>query len=385
MPKVLIFKETLLPPSETFILAQMRALATFAPQLVGLERARPSLPLTSDPLVLSGSSSWLAPIRSKVYRRIGVAPTFHRRAKRFRPDLLHAHFASGGRSALTLARSLRVPLIVTLHGSDVTTRQLKKDLYKRLCDEAALFLCVSRFIRDRAIDAGFPGEKLLVHYIGVDCSQFFPTDEVQTSEEILFVGRLVEKKGCEYLLRAMEYVQRVRHASEVVIVGDGPLRPQLEKLAGRLKLRCLFTGTLPTSSIRAALRRARVFCLPSVTAANGDSEGLPTVLAEAQAMGIPVVATNHAGIPEIISHEMNGFLTQERDHEALSLVLCRILEDRELWDRFHLNAAKHIGEHFNLKTQTEKLEGIYGSVISRSRIERGTNPAVASAFAPGQL
>lgn len=368
MPKVLIFKETLLPPSETFILAQMRALATFAPQLGGLERVQPSLPLKDDPLVLSGNVSWLAPIRSRVYRRIGIAPTFHHRVKRFRPDLLHAHFASGGRSALALSRSLGVPLIVTLHGSDVTARQLKKDLYKSLGDEAALFLCVSKFIRNCAVDAGFPQEKLLVHYIGVDCSQFFPEAGNHTSEEVLFVGRLVEKKGCEYLLRAMQYVQKIRPASALVIIGDGPLRPELEEMSARLKLRCRFTGTLPTSSIRTALRRARVFCLPSVTAGNGDSEGLPTVLAEAQAMGLPVVATVHAGIPEIISHEVNGLLTPERDHGAISSALCRILEDESLWERFRRAAVRQVDEHFNLKTQTAKLEQIYGAVVAGSCI-----------------
>lgn len=302
---------------------------------------------------------------------------FHRTAKDRRPDLLHAHFASGGRSALPLARSLRVPLIVTLHGSDVTTRNSKKEVYKRLGEEAALFLCVSKFIRNQAIDAGLPREKLLIHYIGVDCTKFFPATGNHMSEGVLFVGRLVEKKGCEFLLRAMEHVQRVRPASDLVIIGDGPLRPVLEAMAARLKLRCQFQGMQPSNVIRKALGEARVFCLPSVTAANGDSEGLPTVLAEAQAMGVPVVATDHAGIPEIVSQDITGLLVPERDHKALSFALCRVLEDCELWRCLHLNASKQIRENFDLKTQTKKLERIYEGVLSGSAFSR-VNRAVGS-------
>src|ERR1700694_5420823 len=160
MPRVLIFKETLLPPSETFILAQMNALTTFTPKLAGLEYVHPSLLLADEPVVMSKWSGRIASIRAKLYRRVGIAPSFHDRANRFRPDLLHAHFASGGRTALPLARSLGVPLIVTLHGSDVTVRQTSIDAYRRLGDEAKLFLCVSQFIRDRAIDIGLPPEKL---------------------------------------------------------------------------------------------------------------------------------------------------------------------------------------------------------------------------------
>jgi glycosyltransferase involved in cell wall biosynthesis len=161
----------------------------------------------------------------------------------------------------------------------------------------------------------------------------------------------------------MKLVQETRATSELTIVGDGPLRPALEALAGALKLRCRFTGAQPIEMIHRALCQARVFCLPSVTAANGDSEGLPTVIVEAQAMGIPVVSTMHAGIPEIISNEQNGILTPERDHRALSSALSRILEDRELWERFHLAALRRIDKHFNLNTQTAKLEEIYSELL----------------------
>lgn len=365
MRKVLIFKETLLPPSETFILAQMRALTRHQPRLAGLERVASSLPLPQETLMLCGRSSAVASLRAKVYRRTGVAPLFHARARQFRPDLVHAHFASGGRTALHLARSLRVPLLVTLHGSDVTIRPSKPDVYRRLADEATLFVCVSRFIRDRAIAAGFPPEKLVVHYIGIDPDVFTAVGTPPPSKRVLFVGRLVEKKGCEFVLRAMQLVQQEYPDSELVVIGDGPLRPALETLARDLKVHCDFRGVQPTETVREELRKARLFCAPSITAANGDSEGFGIVFAEAQAMGVPVVSSRHGGISEAVEEGVTGFLAPERDYGALAAGVATLLSDEERWRSFSNAAIQRIQQHFNLKTQTELLEDMYSGVSSR--------------------
>ncbi len=364
MHKVLVFKETLLPASETFILAQMKALSKYVPILAGLERAHPSLPLPQEPILLSRHLPSISDARAKLYRRTGTAPLFHLKAKRCRPDLVHAHFASGGRTALPLARALHVPLLVTLHGNDVTVRGREPDLYRRLGEDASLFVCVSKFIRDRALESGFPAQKLLVHYIGIDRSVFSPSGSPGTSQGVLFVGRLVEKKGCEYLLRAMHVLQRAHPLTELTVIGDGPLRSSLEALAQELKIRCQFRGTQPSGIVREALRSAKIFCVPSVTAVNGDCEGLPTVLAEAQSMGVPVVSTAHGGIPEIVVHGVNGLLAPERDYESLANALSALLSEQGLWESFHHAALERIERHFDLETQTAALEKIYNQAIA---------------------
>jgi colanic acid/amylovoran biosynthesis glycosyltransferase len=364
MRKVLVFKETLLPPSETFILAQMNALTEYTPILAGLERTHPSLALPQEPLLLSRSGGSISDARAKLYRRTGAAPFFHNQAKRAQPDLVHAHFGSGGRTALRLARALRVPLVVTLHGNDVSVRGKQRDLYRRLGEDAALFICVSAFIRERALEAGFPAEKLVVHHIGIDRALFSPCSSHETSQGVLFVGRLVEKKGCEYVLRAMQLVQRAHPLSELTVIGDGPLRSSLEVLAKELKIRCQFRGTQPSGSVREALRKAKIFCMPSVTAADGDSEGLPTVFAEAHAMGVPVVSTVHGGIPEIVVHGVNGLLVPERDYESLANALSALLSDQGLWRNFHHAALERIEQYFDLATQTALLEKIYNQAIT---------------------
>jgi colanic acid/amylovoran biosynthesis glycosyltransferase len=363
MRRVLVFKETLLPPSETFILAQTKALIEYAPLLAGLERAHPSLSLPREPLLLSDYGASISDLRAKLYRRTGTAPFFHQKAKRALPDLVHAHFASGGRSALPLARALGVPLLVTLHGADVTVRSSQPDIYKRLGEEASLFLCVSEFVRHSALEAGFPSQKLLVHYIGIDREIFSLPGAREASRGVLFVGRLVEKKGCEYLLRAMQLVQQAHPQCELTVIGDGPLRAALETLARELKIRFQFRGIQSPAVIREALQKAHVFCVPSVTATNGDSEGLGIVFAEAQAMGVPVVSTTHGGIPEIVLNGVTGLLVPERNHRALADALSSLLADQDLWQRFHLAALERIKHNFDLKTQTALLENIYTGII----------------------
>jgi glycosyltransferase involved in cell wall biosynthesis len=364
MRKVLIFKETLLPPSETFILAQMKALTEYQPLLAGLEPAHPSLSLPHEPILLSPKRSSFSDVRAKLYRRMGTAPLFHRKARRSRPELIHAHFASGGRSALPLARSLGVPLLVTFHGSDVTVRGQQKDLYRQLAEQATLFVCVSQFIRNAALKAGFPAEKLIVHYIGIDREAFSPSTKNEAPRGVLFVGRLVEKKGCEYLLRAMQRVQNTHPECRLTIIGDGPLRPQLEALAKELNVFCEFLGVRSSAAIRDALQVAKVFCVPSVTAADGDSEGLAIVFAEAQAMGVPVVSTVHGGIPELVIHGSTGLLAPERDAQGLADAISLLLADDELWQKFHRAGPENVEQRFDLRRQTALLEDIYKGVAA---------------------
>jgi colanic acid/amylovoran biosynthesis glycosyltransferase len=361
MPRVLIFKETILPFSETFVLAQARALRRYQWLLAGLEPARPSLPV-EEPLLLTAQEGRVAEIRAKLYRRTGLAPLFHHRVRRFAPGLIHAHFASAGRTLIPLVRELAVPLIVTLHGGDITIRGAAKR-YKELTNVAARFICVSEFIRERALEAGFPENKLVVHYIGIDRSLFVPSLDA-ASHGVVFVGRLVEKKGCEYLLRAMQLVQQSRPDVGLTIIGDGPLREKLEEMARELGVVCSFLGVLAPEQVKEQLRKAYAFCVPSVTASNGDSEGLGIVFAEAQAMGVPVVSNRHGGIAEVVLDGKTGLLVKERDHIALAGALERLLADSTLWQSFRQVSMQHVEACFDLYTQTARLEEIYDQTLA---------------------
>jgi glycosyltransferase involved in cell wall biosynthesis len=161
------------------------------------------------------------------------------------------------------------------------------------------------------------------------------------------VGRLTEKKGCEYLIRAMAQVQGHHPDIELQIIGDGPLRPDLERLASQLLKNYHFAGVQPPLDVRNAMNRALLLGAPSVTATEGDSEGLPNVVLEAQAMGLPVVSTRHAGIPEGVLHGETGLLVAERSVDELAQSCLTLINDASLWTQFSERGQTHVREHFD--------------------------------------
>jgi glycosyltransferase involved in cell wall biosynthesis len=263
---------------------------------------------------------------------------------------------------MPLARALGVPLVVTLHGADITVRGAA-ERYRALAEQAAAFICVSGFIRDRALEAGLPAEKLRVHYIGIDRKLFVPAPEGVEPTGVLFVGRLVEKKGCEYLIRAMAEVQRAHPDASLTVVGDGPLRPALEQEAARLGVDVQFLGILPPDAVKLELRRASVFCVPSVEATNGDCEGLGMVFIEAAAMGVPVVSTRHGGIPEAVSDGNTGLLVPEKDVLSLAAALERTLRDVSFRQQLSVEGQRFVERRFDLAGQTAGLETLYDEVV----------------------
>jgi glycosyltransferase involved in cell wall biosynthesis len=362
MTPLLIYRDRLLPISETFIQAQASALKRFRPQFAGLRRVAPSLPFNEDPIVVTTRCAPASHVLAAAYAATGVAPAFTRRAQAVGAKLIHAHFAPDGAHAVRLAERLGLPLIVTLHGYDVTVRCEFANKYAKLWERASLFICVSEFIKRKALEAGFPDAKLRVHHIGIDCSKFLPGNGKRDENRILFIGRLIEKKGLPFLLNAMRDVQNKRPRTVLQVIGDGPDRKDLEAMAAQKRINCEFVGSKSAEAVRASLGGCAVLCAPSLTAQNGDSEGLPTVVLEAQAMGIPVVSTYHAGIPEAVLPEETGLLVPEHDVAKMSEALLRYLCDWEFARTSGARGAEWVRDRFDLTRQTPALESIYDQV-----------------------
>ncbi|MEM9903511.1 MAG: glycosyltransferase, partial [Cyanobacteria bacterium P01_D01_bin.44] len=339
MPVTLIYRDQLLPYSETFIPAQAETLDRYAPQYVGSSRIGGVANLSPAPIIL-GELVWPSSFWKFTYKLTGQVPGrwLWVLAQR-QPSLLHAHFGGDGGFAAPLARRLKIPLVVTCHGYDATwvTPPLRsRDLLSRRGDffralllhkrdaafqAAAQILAVSEFIRDQLIARGCPASKIRVHYIGVDLTGFCPDDAQPREPIVLFIGRLVEKKGCAYLIEAMARVQQTYPEANLMVIGDGPLRSQLEALAAQTLKRYQFLGQQPPEQVRHWLNRATLLGGPSIVADSGDAEGLGMVFAEAQAMQVPVVGFATGGIPEVVRHGETGLLVPEKDVNALALAI----------------------------------------------------------------
>lgn len=377
MQTVLIFRERLLAPSETFITEQAKPLRRYRPVLVGLRRTEPSLRYAFPEILLRDGKGLIDQLAASLYRKIPIGPGFFRRLRSLNPSIVHAHFAIDAVQALSISRKLDLPLVVSLHGFDVTSADSALSVSRagrhflrhreHLFREASAFICISRFIRDAALKAGFPESKLHVHYTGLDCDRFRPSEAPRDPKLILFVGRLVEVKGCEYLLRAMALLQQHDPGIHAEIIGDGPLRSRLEDLATRLSLRVSFRGVQSPAKVRRTMARARVLCNPSITASSGSMEGFGMVFAEAQAVGTPVVSFSHAGIPEAVNHGHTGLLCPEGDIDALSASLRTLVEDDSIWASMSSAARVWVRERFDISKQAEILESLYDDCVDQHR------------------
>lgn len=370
---VVIFNSLLLPASQTFIRDPAEKLQRYTPYYVGSRRVT-GLELPANRTLVVNRGGMLSQAEEVLFKVTGSAPKLYRQIKQLNPALIHAQFGLSGALILPWMRSLKIPLIVHYRGADATVTKessryssLNHWIYFRrleaLKQETKLFLTVSKFIKQKLVDRGFPAEKIKAHYHGVDLARFDRDPNVNREPVGLFVGRLTEKKGCRYLFEAMARVQSKFPEMKLIIIGEGALREELAALATKLSLKHQFLGVQPSNVVKSWMNRAYFLAAPSITASQGDSEGLPNVVLEAQAMRLPVISTFHAGIPEAVIDGETGLLSQEKDVEQLTNNILRLLNDRDLWQKFGYNGRKHMETNFNRDKQTKILENIYDSVI----------------------
>jgi glycosyltransferase involved in cell wall biosynthesis len=375
-PTVIIFRADLLPHSETFVAAQAHALRRYTPVFTGLRRVRAGLELDQEECVTITRTNTIADrLHRRIFLHAGHAPKFLRQLRTHHPSLLHAHFAVDAAVALPLARQVKIPLLVTLHGYDVTStddalrRTAAGRVYLRrrgaLFSAARAFLCVSEHIREQAIARGFPETKLRTHRIGVDLGVFAPDPCSSRPRDpiVLFVGRLVEKKGCRHLLRAMQRVTQRHPAAKLLIVGDGPLLDPLRAQASATLRCCTFLGSQPPAVVRDIMHRASVLAAPSIVAASGDTEGLPIVLCEAQAIGLPIAGFEGPGVSEAVVPCESALLAPSGDDATLADCISAILTDHDLGSRLAAAGRLRAEKYFSLAAQTAQLEAIYDEIL----------------------
>src|SRR5215469_10921029 len=280
-------------------------------------------------------------------------------------DHLHAHFASTpSLVALFTHRLSGIPYTFTAHAKDIYLTD--PEVFRAKLEEARAVVTCTQYNRGYLMKQfGRVAEhKVRCIYHGLDISQFkfSPCRDDETGEPvILSVARLVEKKGLEDLITAADILRRRGRTFKVEIIGTGPLRDALNTHAQRLGLadRVRLMGAQAHDAVCVAYQRATVFVLPCVVASNGDRDGIPNVLLEAMASGLPVVSTPVSGVPELIESGVNGLLVSPHDANSLADAIERLLASREFREGLARTARSTLESSFSLDSGAEQLLAVF--------------------------
>ena len=299
--------------------------------------------------------------------------------RKFRPDVIHAHWPfPHAYIALGAAKLFRIPLVLNFHGAELLLIRKKKwvkPLLKFAIGQAQAVFANSSFTA---------GKIKALRNVDVEWSPYGTTLESGSASgagtaphpingkfKILFVGRHIERKGICYLIEAAKYLPRDQF--EIRIVGVGDLTDKLKKQAteiakchpregGDLPAEIVFTGKLSPEDLANEYKTANVFTLPAIVDSKGDTEGLGVVLIEAMELGLPVVASNVGGIPDVVVDGISGILVPEKDPQALASAYKRLAADPELLEKLLTGAQKHIAECFNWDKIVERQIAVYKTI-----------------------
>jgi glycosyltransferase involved in cell wall biosynthesis len=285
--------------------------------------------------------------------------------------VMHAHWVIPNGAIAALSRG-RLPLVVSLHGSDVyvaerhaATGRAARAVFAR----AAWVTACSDDLRQRALALGAPAARTETLPYGVDVDRFAPNPQARAAVRetlgigaaplVVTAGRLVRKKGFEYLIDAAAALRpRWPHLC-VAIAGDGDLRGELAERARPLEGTVRLLGTLPQDEIGRLVAAADVVAVPSVRDEAGNVDGLPNFALEALASGTPVVASRAGGLPDVIEDGANGRLVPERDSASLAQALAALLEAPETRTRLGAEARRRVARDFGWAHVAERLEAAY--------------------------
>ena len=301
----------------------------------------------------------------------GYARKLKQLVKEFDPQIIHCHFVAEAFLLLDNIDYNKYPVFLHFHGygaSLATRNPFYVNKLKHLINQSNIFpvTCNNFFTESLPAMLQIPRERFFVLPYGIDtnlfCRKYF--GQPQATKIFLQVSSLVEKKGHEYTIKAFAlFLKRTgRKDCKLVIAGDGPLMPKLRRLTKKLALSEMvdFTGAIDHLRAVELLENANVFVHHSVTAANGDMEGMPNALIEAMAMKLPVISTFHSGIPELVEDKINGFLVEERNIDDYAEKMEKSLELGLL----EANQAK-VKAGFTSQIHNERLEKLYNQSLSR--------------------
>jgi colanic acid/amylovoran biosynthesis glycosyltransferase len=297
-------------------------------------------------------------------------------------DIIHCQFGPLGQQVIQLRELgvLKGKLVTCFRGYELSEyiKQYGNDVYKELFNKGDFFLTNCEYFKRQLLLLGCDEKKLVVHRSGIDCKKFIFSPRYPPSADdrvrIAMIGRLVEKKGTEYSIRAVaklvetsqRYCCSVKPNVEFNIIGYGLLHEELQQLIQDLNVgdTVKLIGARNSSEIIEIINKSHIFIAPSVTAKNGDKEGIPNVLKEAMAMGLPVISTYHSGIPELVEDGVSGFLVPERDVMALFQKLSYTIAHPEVWHEMGRAGRLYVEKYYDSDKLNDQLVEIYQQILA---------------------
>lgn len=277
---------------------------------------------------------------------------------------IHAHYANKPATVALLAHQFTgIPFSFTAHAKDIYLSSKKSLVYKMR--KARMVVTCTDYNKQHLASLLDPDDQVTIHrvYHGLNLRIFpdNPSNPGLQNPTILSVARLVEKKGLPFLLQACRQLKDQGYVFRCCIIGEGPLRPKLERQINDLALNdCVeLCGAMSHERVIEMYRQAALLVLPSVVAENGDRDGIPNVLAEAMYMRVPVISTPVSGIPELLTSEVNGLLVPERDSSALADAMSRLLNDGSLRARLSEEGRRTVAEHFDMAANARFLTNLF--------------------------
>lgn len=294
-------------------------------------------------------------------------------------DAVLAEYGLTGVAVMDACEKANVPLIVHFHGFDAYVKKVleeNRDAYRRLFEKASAIIAVSQHMKAQLQLLGAPANKLYYNVYGVDTNKFSPADSPVKKPVFLYSGRFVNKKAPQLVITCFAEVLKQMPEARMVMIGDGGLGSNGELYeACRQMVRAYgiensveFIGALPNEEVAVYMRSVSIFIQHSVTADTGDSEGTPVSMLEALASGLPVIGTMHAGIKDVISHGVNGFLVEEFDIHKTVQYMLELGENFTLVKEMGAKAREEVLKNYNQHTTVGKLYNIIENAISNYKM-----------------
>jgi colanic acid/amylovoran biosynthesis glycosyltransferase len=288
-------------------------------------------------------------------------------------DIVHCHFGPNGILGVLMKEigAVEGKVVTTFRGYDLSSYLQDKgdNVYDYLFERGDLFLSVSNRFKDKLVELGCDERKIAVHRSGVNTHKLnFPVRKLKNDGQVqlLTVARLVEKKGVQYGIQAIAKVLERFPNIMYKIAGDGPRKSSLVRMIKELDIddKVKLLGWKQHGEIVALMREADILLAPSVTSKGGDQEGIPGVLMEALASRLPVISTQHSGIPELVQDGKSGFLVPERDVDALAEKLVYLIRHPEIWPEMGQAGRAYVEEHHDINKLNDQLVETYQRLLN---------------------